>query len=64
MNQVSRGRPGHVRQIASELCDLLQQQFDALRRGLDEEEMERYLQVREQIDDLRAKLEALRPRPS
>jgi hypothetical protein len=64
MSELSRAMPTHVRQIASELCDLLQQQFDTLRRGLDEEEMERYLELREQIDDLRAKLEALRPRPS
>jgi hypothetical protein len=64
MNGISRATPSHVRQIASELCDLLQQQFDTLQRGLDEEEMERYLEIREQINGLRGKLEALCPRPS
>jgi protein-arginine kinase activator protein McsA len=64
MNGISRAIPGNIRQIAIELCDLLQQQFDTLQRGLNEEEMERYFEIREQINSLRGKLEDLCPRPS
>lgn len=56
-----RPTPPGVNQIANELCELYQEQIDALQRGLAEAEMEQYLERRRQIDGLRARLEALRP---
>ena len=45
-----RGRGPH--QIADELCELFQQQFDTLRRGLTEVELAPYLERRGQIYEL------------
>jgi hypothetical protein len=59
-----RPRPRSLRQIAGELCRLFQQQIDVLQQGLSTGDLEQYLHRRGQIDELHARLKALRPRPS
>jgi hypothetical protein len=59
-----RIRPRRPYQIANELCELFQQQFDALQQGLAEGELDQYLQRRRQIDELQTQLKTLSPRPS
>jgi hypothetical protein len=52
-------------EIADQLCDLFQRQFDALENGiLVQSERERYLQRREQIAELQVTLKGLRAPPS
>ena len=46
-------------EVASELCDLFQNQIDILRRGLTATGMEQYLNKKRQIQDLQAELKSL-----
>jgi hypothetical protein len=55
-----RPAPPGVHQIANELCELYQEQIDALQRGAAEAEVEQYLERRKRIDELREGLEELR----
>jgi hypothetical protein len=52
-----------VHDIANELCELYQLQIEALQQATTAE-MEKYIQRRDRIAELRARLEALRQRPS
>ena len=63
-NEMSaRVRPRWVHQIAQEVCELVQQQVDALRRqGLAEGDLPEYMARREQIDKLQVELRNLRRR--
>ena len=55
--------PNRVYQIAAEVCELFQQQIDALQHGLAEAEMEQYLERRGRIYELRAELKASQTEP-
>ena len=52
-------KPNRVHQIAAEICELFQQEIDALQHGLAEVDMEPYLERRARIYELRAELKAL-----
>ena len=65
MNETApRPRPRWVRQIANELCGLVQEQIDALQRGLGENDLQEYLERSGQIDKLQAEVRTLHRRPS
>jgi hypothetical protein len=65
MNETSpRPRPRCARQIANEVCGLVQQQIDALQQGLGEGDLQEYLERREQINELQAEVKTLHRRPS
>ena len=55
--------PDRVHDIATEVCELFQQQIDALQSGLAEAETEQYQKRRVQIQELLAELKALGPGP-
>ena len=65
MNAVTpRVRQRGVQDLANELCELFGQQFDALQRGLAEDDLEQYLERRGRIHQLQTELKTLIPRPS
>jgi len=65
MNGVTpRVRQRGSRDLAIELCELFREQFEALQRGLAEDELEQYLERRGRIHQLQIELKALVPRPS
>jgi translation initiation factor 2B subunit (eIF-2B alpha/beta/delta family) len=57
-------RPRGAVRIARELCELFQQQIDALQQGLEEDNLEQYLERHAQIVECEAQLRALRRQPS
>jgi hypothetical protein len=65
MNETApRPKPRRTREIAVELCGLVQRQIDVLQRGLAEADLQDYLERRAQIDKLQAQVRTLRRRPS
>jgi hypothetical protein len=53
-----------VYDLANELCDLFREQFDALKHGLTEVDLEQYLERRGRIHQLQSELKGKVPRPS
>jgi hypothetical protein len=65
MNEVSqRLRKRSADDLSNELCELFGQQFDALKQGLAEVELEQYLERRRRIHQLQVELKTLVPQPS
>jgi hypothetical protein len=65
MNGTAPGvRRRSVDDLSKEVCELFGQQFDALQRGLAEDELEQYLERRGRIHQLQTELKTLVPRPS
>ena len=56
-------KPNRVYQIATEVCELFQQQIDALQHGLAEAEIELYLERRGRIQALQAEMRASQTEP-
>jgi hypothetical protein len=65
MNDVeSRLRTRGVHDLSNELCEIFEQQFDALQHGLAELELEQYLERRRRIHQLQTELKTSVHRPS
>jgi hypothetical protein len=65
MNEVSpRVRRRGIDELSSEVCELFEQQFDALQQDLSEVELEQYLERRRRIHQLQTELKTFVRLPS
>jgi hypothetical protein len=65
MNGIApRLKQRNVYELANELCQLFDEQFDALQQHLTDVELERYLERRSRIHQLQTELKGMASRPS